>query len=146
MITFTNVQVLEFLAKLTSGILTGSDSHLLLIELPSMIACESKGSIEHFNKMSVKSGALQIITKTMGIGTCLAVFYIKRERKYLYSASLSLSMLFYTPIALGTINMAMRETKNDKESNETKLLLSKWNRIHAVRTLVDFLAFSLLIF
>ena len=146
MTTFNHLQVLESVTKLTSGILTGSDSHLLLVEHPSMMACGTRAAVEHFNKMSVKSGALQIVTKTIGIATSLVVFYNKRERKYLYSASLSLSMLFYSPIALGSINMALHDSKIDKDSSDTKEILLKWNRIHAVRTFVDFLAFSLLIF
>jgi len=146
MIAFDHLQVLEFLAKLTTGIITGSDSHLLLVEHPSMLACGTRAAVDHFNKMSVKLGAFQIIAKSVGILTSLGAFYYKRERKYLYSASLSFSMLFYSPIAFGSINTALHDPKIDKDSNETKTILLKWNKTHFMRTFVDFLAFSFLIF
>ena len=139
-----NLQMVEFMVKISSGLLSGSDLHMLLIEYPSMMACTTK--IDHFQKMSMKAGAFQLLAKTMTILGSGAMFYYRRERKYLYVASLTVSMILYSPLILGPINTALHESKNAKESDKNTSLLIKWRNYCILPTLVDTLAFAALLF
>ena len=96
--------------------------------------------------MFKRAAPFQVSLSTTGTLSSLLVYYLSKEKNYLYSSLILLSITPYTLVFMMPTNYNLMDPGNDRSSERTKNLLKKWGRLHAVRSLLGLAAVSFLLY
>ena len=137
---------LEFITKLSTCFYDGFGLYCSVVEVPAMLECGTKGAANHWNGMFKRAAKYQSILVLIGLFSSLASYYFSKESKFLYCAMLLAIIPVYTIFGMMPTNYKLMDPANDKSSKETQYLLEKWEKLHAVRSIIGFVATCILLY
>jgi hypothetical protein len=133
--------VFQFLAVLCCILFTGAAIYISLVEHPARIACDTKTAATvwapSYKKATVIQAPLAIASFLAGVGAWL----FGGGLLWLIGAVLIGLVVPFTFIAVMPTNNQLLAPGRDLSSAETRSLLEKWGRLHAVRSVLIFLAY-----
>jgi Domain of unknown function (DUF1772) len=132
--------VLQFVAVLCCVLFAGAAIYINLVEHPARMRCDTKTAATvwapSYKKATVMQAPLAILSFLAGVGAWLLGGGIL----WLIGAVLIGLVVPFTFIAVMPTNHQLLAPGRDLSSAETRSLLEKWGRLHAVRSLLSFLA------
>jgi hypothetical protein len=132
--------VLQFLAVLCCILFAGAAIYINLVEHPARMGCDTKTAATvwapSYKKATVMQAPLAILSFLAGLGAWLLGGGIL----WLIGAVLIGLVVPFTFIAVMPVNHQLLFPGRDLSSAETRSLLEKWGRLHAVRSVLSFLA------
>jgi hypothetical protein len=132
--------VLQFLAVFCCLLFTGAAIYINLVEHPARMGCDTKTAATvwapSYKKATVMQAPLAILSFLAGLGAWLLGGGIL----WLIGAVLIGLVVPFTFIAVMPVNHQLLFPGRDLSSAETRSLLEKWGRLHAVRSVLSFLA------
>ena len=132
--------VFQFLAVLCCILFAGAAIYINLVEHPARMGCDTKTAATvwapSYKKATVMQAPLAIISFLAGVGAWLFGGGIL----WLFGALLIGLVVPFTFIAVMPTNHQLLAPGRDLSSVETRSLLEKWGRLHAVRSVLSFLA------
>jgi Domain of unknown function (DUF1772) len=132
--------VFQFLAVLCCILFAGAAIYINLVEHPARMGCDTKTAATvwapSYKKATVMQAPLAILSFLAGVGAWLLGGGIL----WLIGAVLIGLVVPFTFIAVMPTNHQLLAPGRDLSSAETRSLLEKWGRLHAVRSLLSFLA------
>jgi hypothetical protein len=130
----------QFLAVLCCLLFTGAATYINLVEHPARMGCDTKTAATvwapSYKKATVMQAPLAILSFLAGLGAWLLGGGIL----WLIGAVLIGLVVPFTFIAVMPVNHQLLFPGRDLSSAETRSLLEKWGRLHAVRSVLSFLA------
>ena len=134
------VAVLKFLAVLCCILFAGAAIYINLVEHPARMGCDTKTAATvwapSYKKATVMQAPLAVLSFLAGVGAWL----LGGGFLWLIGA-LSIGLVVpFTFIAIMSTNNQLLTPGRDLSSVETRSLLEKWGRLHAVRSVLSLLA------
>jgi hypothetical protein len=96
--------------------------------------------------MFKRAAPFQVSLSATGALSSMLAYYLSKQKNYLYSSLILLSITPYTLLFMMPTNYALMDRTNDRSSERTRELLKKWGRLHAVRSFIGLAAVSFLIY
>ncbi len=132
--------VFQFLAVLCCILFAGAAIYINLVEHPARMGCDTKTAatvwMPSYKKATVMQAPLAVISFLAGV----AVWLLRGGLLWLIGAVLIGLVVPFTFIAVMPTNNQLLAPGRDLSSAETRSLLEKWGRLHAVRSGLSFLA------
>jgi Domain of unknown function (DUF1772) len=134
------IAVLQFLAVLCCMFFAGAAIYINLVEHPARMGCDTKTAATvwapSYKKATVMQAPLAVLSFLAGVGAWLFGGGIL----WLIGAVLIGLVVPFTFTAIMPTNHQLLAPGRDLSSAETRSLLEKWGRLHAVRSALSFLA------
>ena len=128
------VPVIKFIAALSCTIFTGAAIYVNLVEHPARMGCDTKTAATvwapSYKRAAVMQASLAILSFAAGALTWL----LDGGITWLIGAVLIGSVVPFTFIAIMPTNHQLLLPDRDLASDDTRKLLEKWGRLHAVRS------------
>jgi len=132
--------IFQFLAVLCCILFAGAAIYINVAEHPARMGCDTKTAatvwMPSYKKATVMQAPLAVISFLAGV----AVWLLGGDLLWLIGAVLIGLVVPFTLIAVMPTNNQLLAPGRDLSSVETRSLLEKWGRLHAVRSALSFLA------
>jgi uncharacterized membrane protein len=138
------VAVNELVALLATGLFAGAAIYVTLVEHPARVEGGAALALAQFRPSYRRGAVMQASLAALG---CLAavVAWLQRGHASLLIAGLLLgAMIPFTLIVILPTNKRLLAPGLDPERAEAMVLLARWGRLHAVRTVAGAVAFLIL--
>ncbi len=126
--------IVEFIASLSCTLFTGAAVYINLVEHPARMGCDTKTAVTvwapSYKRATVMQASLAITGFLAGVGA----WGFGGGVWWLFGAVLLGAVVPFTFIAVMPTNHALLTPGRDLSSSETRALLEKWGRLHAVRS------------
>ena len=130
----------QFLAVLCCSLFAGAAIYINLVEHPARMGCDTKTAATvwapSYERATVMQAPLAALSFLAGVGTWLFAGGIL----WLIGAVLIGLVIPFTFIGVMPTNHQLLAPGRDLSSIETRSLLVKWGRLHAVRSVLSLLA------
>ena len=134
------VAFIEFIAVLSCTLFTGAAIYINLVEHPARMGCDTKTAATvwapSYKRATVMQASLAILSFLAGVSAWLLGSGIL----WLAGAVVIGLVVPFTFIAIMPTNHQLLEPGRDLASDETRKLLEKWARLHAVRSVLSLVA------
>jgi hypothetical protein len=132
--------VFQFLAVLCCILFAGAAIYINLVEHPARMGCDTKTAATvwapSYKRATVMQAPLAVISFLAGV----VAWLLGGGLLWLIGAVLIGLVVPFTFIAVMPTNHQLLAPGRDLSSAETRSLLEKWGRLHAVRSALSFLA------
>jgi len=139
-------QIAEFIAVLSCALFTGAAVYITFIEHPARIQCGVEIAATEFVPSYRRATVMQATCAAVGLLSSVAAWLAGASFWWLVAGVLLGSVIPFTLIVILPTNKRLLEPTLDKRSAEAERLLSRWGRLHAVRSVLSGLALLLLLY
>jgi hypothetical protein len=130
----------EFLATLSGALFAGAAIYVNLVEHPARMRCGTELAATvwapSYARATVMQASLAIVSPVSGA----AAWLIRVGTLWLVGAVLIGLVVPFTFVAIMPTNKQLLAPGRDLASNETRALLERWGTLHAVRSVLSFVA------
>ena len=134
----------EFISVLACALFTGAAVYITFIEHPARMQCGVELAATEFAPSYRRATVMQATCAAVGLLSSVAAWLAGASFWWLLAGTLLGSVIPFTLIVILPTNKRLLDPTLDKRSAEAERLLSRWGRLHAVRSVLSGLA--LLIF
>ena len=132
--------VLLVLATACAGTFFGAATYINLVEHPARMGCDTKIAAAVWAPSYKRATVMQASLAIVGFFTGVISWLLGAGGLWLLGALLLGAVVPFTFIAIMPTNHALLAPGRDLSSPETRALLEKWGRLHAVRSVLSLLA------
>jgi hypothetical protein len=138
------LEFLQIITTLSCGLFTGAAVYINLVEHPARMECGTELAVTVFGPSYRRAAVMQISLAVISfIGSALT--YLESANiLWMVGGLIIVSVIPFTLIAIMPTNKKLLSPSLDTTAESTKELLSRWGKLHAVRSILGILA--LLIF
>ena len=130
----------EFIATLSSTLFTGAAIYINLVEHPARLSCETSAAFLQWAPSYKRATVMQASLAICGFLTGVGAWLLGAGGLWLLGALLLGAVVPFTFMAIMPTNHLLLEPGRDTSALETRALLEKWGRLHAVRSFLSLLA------
>ena len=129
--------LLELIATLAAGLFTGASIYINLVEHPARMGCGTAAALAEWAPSYKRATVMQASLGAVGFLSAICAWILRAGTLWLLGG-----VLFpFTLIVILPTNRKLLSPSLDRESSEARTLLDRWNRLHAVRSLLSFASF-----
>ena len=132
--------ILEFLATLCSALFAGAALYINLVEHPTRMGCDTKTAATVWAPSYKRAAVMQASLAVLGALAGALAWLLGGGLQWLAGALLLGSVVPFTLVVIKPTNNQLLDPGRDLESAQTRALLEKWGRLHAVRSVLSLLA------
>ncbi len=133
--------VAEVLATFCCGLFAGAAVYINLVEHPARLACGTELAATEFPPSYRRATRMQGSLANLGFGLSVLAWVQGASGRWLVGGILLGAVVPFTLIVITPVNKRLLDPMLDKRSAEVAQLLSRWGRLHAVRSFLSVLAF-----
>ncbi len=137
-------QIAEFVAVLTCGLFTGAAVYVNLVEHPARMECGVEIAAAEFPPSYRRGAIMQVTLAAVCLLSSVAAWLAGATFWWVVAGVLQVSVIPFTLIVILPTNKQLLSPTLDRRSVQTGQLLTRWGRLHAVRSALS--AFALLLF
>jgi len=138
--------IFEYLATLFCAVFCGASIYINLVEHPARLSCGTEIAAKQwapsYQRATVMQASLALLSLIFG----LLAFVLSHSVIWLIAALMIGSVIPYTFAVMLPINKSLLAPDRDLASLETRALLEKWGRLHAVRSVLSAIAFIIYLY
>jgi len=137
--------LLALLAILCAGLFAGAAIYITAVEHPARLACGLTIAVKEFAPSYRRATVMQ--ASLAGVGSVAGVVaWLYSGNGWLLTGALLLgSVIPFTLLVILPTNKQLLDPALAAETSQAAVLLARWGRLHAVRSLVSAVAFVLLL-
>jgi len=135
--------ILELLATLSAGLFTGAAIYINLVEHPARMQCGTALAVTQFGPSYHRAAVMQASLAVVGSLSAAVVWVMGAKLSWLIGGILLAVVVPFTLIVIFPTNKQLLDSSLDKDSPLALQLLTRWGRLHAVRSLLSLVAFLL---
>jgi hypothetical protein len=139
-------QIAEFIAVLTCAVFTGAAVYISFIEHPARMQCGVEIAATEFVPSYRRAAVMQATCAAVGLLSSLAAWLVGATVWWMVAGILLGSVIPFTLIVILPTNKVLLNPALDRRSPEAELLLARWGRLHAVRSVLSGLALLLVLY
>jgi hypothetical protein len=128
------------LALTVAAIFAGAAFYVNFAEQPARLQLEDRALLAEWKPAYKRGFAMQAPLAILGFLLGLIAWWLSGRVAFLTGALLLIANWPWTMLVIMPTNKALMATTLDAAGSDSRLLLFKWNRLHAVRTILGSLA------
>jgi hypothetical protein len=126
------------LALAIAAIFAGAAFYIGFAEHPARLNLDDRALLMEWKPAYKRGFAMQAPLAMVGFLLGAIAWWLTARMGFLIGAVLLVANWPWTMLAIMPINRVLMETAPDAAGRESRLLILKWNRLHAVRTILGF--------
>jgi hypothetical protein len=130
----------QFLAVLASAIFAGAAIYINVAEHPARMGCDTRTAVTVWAPSYQRAYVMQASLAVIGFICGIAVWLLGGGILWLSGAAFIGAVIPFTFIVIMPTNKKLLAPGRDLDSAETRQLLVKWGHLHAVRSVLSFIA------
>jgi len=134
----------EIVALVCTGLFSGAAAYVTFVEHPARLSCGTAVALAEFGPSYRRGTVMQASLAAIGLATAILAWTARGDVMFLVAGVLLGSVIPFTLIVILPTNKRLLDSSLDPSSAEAAALLSRWGRLHAVRTTVGLVAFGFL--
>ena len=136
----------EIVATFASGIFAGAAVYVSFVEQPARLSCGVELAVTEWRPSYKRGTVMQAPLAAIGSLAALVSWWFDRGLPWLVGGLLLLLLIPFTLLVILPTNKHLESRELDLRSQEAGVLLRRWGRLHAVRSLVSVAAFLIFLF
>ncbi len=128
-----------------AGLFAGAAVYVSLVEHPARLACGTEVAMRQFAPSYARAAVMQASLAILGLLAGLCAWYLSRDLCVLIGSLLLGSLVPYTLIVMMPLNRLILQPPPDATPAARMRLLTRWARLHAVRSIGGIAAFVILL-
>jgi hypothetical protein len=137
---YSVAQWFELLATICCGIFAGAAIYINAVEHPARMTCGAKVALAQWAPSYQRATVMQASLAVAGFLFALAAWLAGATAQVLAAGVVLVSVAPFTLLVIMPTNKRLQSVNADAHADETIALLSRWNRLHAVRSALSFVA------
>ena len=133
-------ELIGLVATLAASLFAGAAIYINLVEHPARLACGTELAARQFAPSYKRATVMQVSLALVATLAGLTQWLYGAGAAWLAGALLIFAVIPFTLIVILPTNNKLLEPGRDKASEETRWLLERWGRLHAVRSLLSLAA------
>jgi hypothetical protein len=133
--------MLELLATLAAGLFSGASIYVNLVEHPARIQCGTALALAQWGPSYERATVMQASLAALGFLSATGAWILGAGGFWLIGSILLGLVIPFTFIVILPTNRKLLSPDLVKESLDTRQLLDRWARLHAVRSILSFSSF-----
>ena len=133
-------QVAKLVAILSCGLFAGAAIYINLVEHPARLECGTELAVTEFGPSYRRAAVMQASLAAIGLVCAIGAWLAGAGVSWLIGGILLGSVIPFTLVVIMPTNKQLLAPTLDKESAEARELLSRWGKLHAVRSVLSGLA------
>ena len=134
------ITTFQFIATLSTTLFSGAAIYINFVEHPARMGCDTKTAATVWAPSYRRATVMQASLAILGFLSGLVSWFLGGGIMWLVGALFIGSVVPFTFIAIMPTNHLLLTPGRDLASSETRTLLEKWGRLHAVRSALSFVA------
>ena len=130
-------------ALLSGALFAGAAVYISLVEHPARLACSTELAATVFGPSYRRATAMQAGLAAVSAVTGAGAWALGAGWSWAAGAGLMALIIAYTLIAIRPTNRRLLDPRLVRESRDTRALLERWGRLHAVRSVTALVAVGL---
>jgi thiamine transporter ThiT len=139
-------QIAELVAVFACGLFTGASVYISLVEHPARMECGVAIAVAEFLPSYRRATWMQASLAAAGLLSSIAAWLVGATFWWAVAGVLLGSVIPFTLIVILPTNKQLLDPALDTRSPQTALLLARWGRLHAVRSILSALALLLFLY
>lgn len=135
--------IFGFLAALSAGLFSGAAIYINLVEHPARMSCGTDVAVTEFRPSYKRATVMQASLAAFGTVNSFVAWFLGSGVAWLIGGILLGSVIPFTLIVIFPTNKQLLDPNLDKSSNLALRLLTRWGRLHAVRSILSLVAFTI---
>lgn len=131
----------ELLATLCSGLFAGAALYISLVKHPARMECGVPIAATLFPPSYRRASKMQASLAVLGFLGGFEAWWFGAGTRWLLGAVLLVLIIPFTLVAVMPANARLLDPAFDKQSPAALRLLTRWGRLHAVRTVLGLASF-----
>jgi len=136
----------QIIATLASGIFAGAAVYINFVEQPARLSCGVELALTEWRPSYKRGTLMQAPLAAIGAIAALVSWWSERGLAWLIGGLLLLLIIPFTLVVIFPTNKRLESLELDLRSEEAGILLRRWGRLHAVRSILSVLAFVIFLF
>jgi uncharacterized membrane protein len=133
----------QLFAVLCCGLFSGAALYVTVVEQPARMECGTQLAVTEFAPSYRRATVLQALLAVLGSSSAALVWIAGGGVAWLLGAILFFSVVPYTLLVILPTNKQLLDSLLDRSSERARVLLVRWGRLHAARTVVSLAALIL---
>lgn len=126
--------VTQFVATLSGALFTGAAIYVTLVEHPARMSCGTNIAATEFVPSYRRAAVLQALLAILSFLAGSTAWWLGGGARWLIGAVLIGLAVPYTLVVVKPTNDRLLDPRRDPQSAETRILLERWGKLHAVRS------------
>ncbi len=126
--------VTQFVATLSGALFAGAAIYITLVEHPARMGCGTKIAATEFVPSYRRAAVLQASLAILSFLAGVTAWWLGGGARVLIGAVLIGLAVPYTLVIVKPTNDQLLDPGRDPQSAETRILLERWGKLHAVRS------------
>lgn len=143
---YTIAQWFELLATICCGAFAGAAIYINAVEHPARMSCGVKVALAQWAPSYQRATVMQASLAVAGFVFALAAWITGATAQVLVAGVVLVSVAPFTLLVIMPTNKRLQAINAGTHADEAIVLLSRWNRLHAVRSALSFVAFVMFTF
>jgi Domain of unknown function (DUF1772) len=139
------LQLLQFVATFCTALFSGAAIYINVAEHPARMLEDARFALTQWAASYKRATLMQVPLALVGLATSVAAWLTGASAWWLIAGILIGSVVPFTLIGIMPTNHKLLESNRDGASAETRALLARWSKLHAVRSVLSLLATVLLL-
>jgi uncharacterized membrane protein len=135
----------ELVAALCAGLFAGAAIYINLVEHPARLECGTMMAATVFGPSYRRATVMQASLAAIGLISAIVAYVQGRGTLVLIAGLLLGAVIPFTLLVILPTNHRLLDPGLERGSEEAAELLTRWGRLHAVRSLAGAVAFALLL-
>ena len=136
---------LEMISTLSAGLFAGAAIYINLVEHPARMECGTVLAVTEFAPSYHRATYMQAGLAAVGFLSAAAAWFTGASRWWLVGGIVLGAVIPFTLIVMLPTNKKLEDSSLDKSSAEAAQLLTRWARLHAVRSILSLISFLIFI-
>ncbi len=132
--------LMEFLAMLCCAIFTGAAIYINAVEHPARMSCGVKVALSEWAPSYKRATVMQASLAVLGFVFSVIAWFVGANIVVLVAGILLVLVAPFTLIVIMPTNNRLLGLNAEKDSEEAKILLNRWNKLHIVRSALSLAA------
>ena len=139
------LEITEFIAILCATLFTGAAIYVSVAEHPARMACGTALAATEWVPSYKRATKMQVPLAVFSTLAALVSWRLTENILWLVGALLIFAVIPFTLIAIRPTNELLLHATQNRALAETRVLLERWGKLHAVRSILSLLASAVLL-
>jgi hypothetical protein len=139
------IQTLQFLATLSAALFAGAALYINVAEHPARMRGDIGAALGQWAISYKRATLMQAPLALVGLVTSVAARLLGASAWWLVAGVLIVAVVPFTLIVIMPTNHKLLAIDRDAASAETRALLIRWGKLHAIRTVLSLFATGLML-
>jgi uncharacterized membrane protein len=136
----------ERTATLMAGLFAGASVYINLVEHPARMEAGTDLAVKEFAPSYHRATITQVTLASVGFLSALAAWRLRSDARWLVGGGLLVSVIPFTALAILPTNKQLLDPATANDLDLAERLLTRWGRLHAVRSVLSLVALLLFLF